>query len=69
MIRLPATDLDDYKHGIQHFYGVKPGNYAKGQRVILYNGNDQALFRIEDVLHIDGMLKLGLRRVENVKNQ
>ena len=68
MIRLPATDLDDYKHGIKHFYGVKPDNYAKGQRVILYNDNDQALFRIEDVLHIDGMLKLGLRRDENAEN-
>ncbi len=65
MIRLPASDLEDFKRGIKHFYGVKQGNYAKGQRVILYNGNDQALFIIDDLFPIDGMLKLGLRRSQH----
>ena len=68
MIRLPATDLEDYKSGVKRFYGVKKGDYAKGQCVVLYNRDDQATFRIEHLFHIGGILKLSLRRVENEKN-
>lgn len=64
MIRLPASDLESFKQGIKHYYGVPQGNYARGQRIVLYNGDDQALFTIENMFHVDGILKLGLRRVK-----
>ena len=64
MRKLPCDNLQAFKEGINHFYTVYEGKYAEGQHVILYNGDDQAKFRIEHIIHFADSDVLGLRRAE-----